>query len=252
MELRRRCCRVPTGGVVLMSSTVVPTPPAPGRVPPGHAPAAQDAAGGPDPGRARWWNRDRPRRFLLFLAEAAVAFAACSLLPVLVRRLDVNPMNRIGQVSGLAAIQLRFALAGIVILAVLLTAQRLRGGKFFAAATRLSCAALAGLASGFVAAGAVISLLGTPWPMFGLNGDTGRLVAWAASILHGRGDPMPIYPPLSLYGLASLAKVFYAGNVAYAFKGMEILGAAVIGPLAYLAWRMLFRPPGPSSSGSSR
>src|ERR1019366_6760505 len=76
----------------------------------------------------------------------------------------------------------------------------------------------------------------------GPNGDTGRLVAWATAILHGRGDPMPIYPPLSLYGLAGLAKVFYAGNVAYAFKGMEILGAAVIGPLAYLAWQMLFRP----------
>jgi hypothetical protein len=219
--------------VVHVNSTVVPTPP---------TSEAQDAAGVPDLGQARWWSRDRPRRLLLFLAEAIVAFVACLLLPVLVRHLDVNPMNRIGQVSGLAAIQLGFALAGIAALAGLLMGQWLRGGIFFEIAIRLSCAALAGLASGFVAAGAVVSLLGTPWPMFGLNGDTGRLVAWATSILHGHGDPTPLYPPLSLYGLAGLAKVFYAGNVAYAFKGMEILGTAVIGPLAYLAWRMLFRP----------
>ncbi len=216
-----------------MSSDVVPIP---------HNPEVEDAEDVPDPGKRRWWGRDRTRGCLLILAEAAVGLVSCLLLPLLVRHLDVNPMNRLGQVSGLAAIQLRFALAGVALLAVLLMAQRLRGGSLFEIAIRLSCSALAGLASGFVAAGAVVSLLGTPWPMFGLNGDTGRIVAWATSIMHGHGDPVPVYPPLSLYGLAGLAKIFYAGNAAYAFKGMEILGAAIIGPLSYLAWRMLFRP----------
>ena len=230
-----------------MSANIIPAPdpPVPGPDPPvpgPDPPQAEEAAGTSHPGQGRWWRRDQDRRVLLIVAEALVALAACLLLPVLVRHLNVNPMNRIGQVSGLAAIQLRFALLGVVLLAVLLLAQRLRGGRFFALAIRLSCAALAGLASGFVAAGAVVSLLGTPWPMFGLNGDTGRLVAWATALMHGHGNPSPIYPPLSLYGLAAIAKIFYAGHAAYAYKGMEILGAAVIGPLAYLAWRMLFRP----------
>jgi len=216
-----------------VSSAVAPVPQTP------------ELAGAPraaEPASSSWWASDRLRALALILAEAFVAFAACLVLPLLVRRLDVNPMNRIGQVSGLAAIQLRFAVLGILLIAALLIAQHLRAGRFFAVVTRLCCAALAGLASGFVAAGAVVALLGTPWPMFGLNGDTGRLVAWATSILHGHGAPVPIYPPLSLYGLAGLAKLFYGGDAAYAFKGMEILGAAVIGPLAYLAWRMLFRP----------
>ncbi|QMU79340.1 hypothetical protein GXW83_30150 [Streptacidiphilus sp. PB12-B1b] len=194
----------------------------------------------------------RPRRGLLRLgadrawkltaAEAAVAFGSCLLLPLLVRHLDVDPMSRLGAVSGLAAIQLRFALLGLVLVAALVAARRLGDGRWFPLATRLSCAALAGLASGFVAAGAVVSLLGTPWPMFGLNGDSGRIVAWATTIMHGHANPEPIYPPLPLYSLALFAKVFHGGNAGYAFKDLEILGAAITGPLAYLCWRMLYSP----------
>ena len=182
------------------------------------------------------------RTWALTAAEAAVAFGSCLLLPLLVWHLKVDPMNRLGAVSGLAAIQLRFALLCLVLVAVLVATRRFNDGRWFPVATRLSCAALAGLASGFVAAGAVVSLLGTPWPMFGLNGDSGRIVAWATTIMHGHANPEPIYPPMPLYSLALFAKLFHGGNAGYAFKDLEILGAAITGPLAYLCWRMLYSP----------
>ncbi len=178
----------------------------------------------------------------LTAAEILVAFGSCMLLPLLVRHLDVDPMNRLGAVSGLAAIQLRFALLGLLLVAALVLSKRLYGGRYYPAAVRLCCAALAGLASGFVAAGAVVSLLGTPWPMFGLNGDSGRIVEWATVIMHGHPNPQPIYPPLPLYSLAEYAKYFRGGNAGYAFKDMEIVGTAIIGPVAYLCWRLIFSP----------
>ncbi|MEY9962297.1 hypothetical protein ABIA33_000318 [Streptacidiphilus sp. MAP12-16] len=188
------------------------------------------------------WRGARGRTWRLTAAEAVVAFAACLLLPALASRLAVNPMSRLGAVSGLAAIQLRFTLLGIVLIGLLLAARRFRGGRHFEVATRLSCAALAGMASGFVAAGAVVSLLGTPWPMFGLNGDSGRIVEWATTIMHGHANPEPLYPPVPLYSLAVFAKYFHGGNAGYAFKDLEILGAAITGPLAYLCWRMILSP----------
>lgn len=174
--------------------------------------------------------------------EAVVAFAACLVLPLLARGLKLNPLDRIAQVSGLAAIQLRFALLGLLLTGVVLLAMRLRGGRHFDLATRIASAGVAGLASGFVAAGAVVALLGTPWPMFGLNGDSGRIVEWSQAVAHGLPSPSPVYPPLPLYTLGYYAEWFRGGNTAYAFKDLQILGAAAFGPLVYLAWRMLLSP----------
>ncbi len=209
-------------------------------------PVAASATGPVRVARAVGHGRSRRNPLLsspaLLMMEAAVAFAAALVLPFLVRRLNVNPLDRSGQVSGLAAIQLRFGLIGIVLVAVLLLALRLRGGRHFPLASRFAAAALAGLASGFVAAGAVVALLGTPWPMFGLNGDSGRIVEWSAAVAHGLPNPSPIYPPLPLYSLGFYADWFHGGNTAYAFKDLQILGAAAFGPLTYLAWRMVFSP----------
>ncbi|MFJ4678809.1 hypothetical protein [Kitasatospora sp. NPDC088783] len=178
----------------------------------------------------------------LLAAEAAVAFAAALVLPYLAHRFKLNPLDRIAQVSGLAAIQFRFALLGLLCVAAVLLAARFRRGRHFDLVTRFAAAAVVGLASGFVAAGAVVALLGTPWPMFGLNGDSGRIVEWAHAVANGQPSGSPVYPPGPLYTLGYYAEWFRGGNTAYAFKDLQILGAAAFGPLTYLAWRMLLSP----------
>ncbi|MBT2452430.1 hypothetical protein J7F03_36330 [Streptomyces sp. ISL-43] len=181
-------------------------------------------------------------RGALLLLEAAVAFAGALALPLLALGFELDPLDRIAQVSGLAAIQFRFALLGLLFIAAVVLAMRLRGGRHFDLATRVSAAALAGLASGFVAAGAVLALHGTPWPMFGLNGDSGRIVEWAHAVANGQPSGSPVYPPAPLYTLGYYAEWFHGGNTAYAFKDLQILGAAAFGPLVYFAWRMLLSP----------
>ncbi|MFF2043931.1 hypothetical protein ACFVVX_26285 [Kitasatospora sp. NPDC058170] len=188
-------------------------------------------------GRSFWTSSP-----VLLAGEAVTAFLAALVLPLLARGFDLNPLNRIAQVSGLAALQLRFALIGLFLLAVVVVAMRLRAGRHFDLAARFASAGLAGLASGFVAAGAVIALLGTPWPMFGLNGDSGRIVEWAHAVANGQPSGSPVYPPLPLYTLGYYAEWFHGGNTAYAFKDLQILGAAAFGPLVYLSWRTLLSP----------
>lgn len=187
-------------------------------------------------------RRGPASRGTLLLLEAVVAFAAALVLPLLARGFKLDPLDRIAQVSGLAAIQLRFALVGLLFIAAVALAMRLRKGRHFNLAARIAAAAIAGLASGFVAAGAVVALHGTPWPMFGLNGDSGRIVEWAHAVANGRPSGSPVYPPAPLYTLGYYAEWFRGGNTAYAFKDLQILGAAAFGPLVYLCWRMLLSP----------
>ncbi|MEU6211002.1 hypothetical protein ABZ891_13965 [Streptomyces sp. NPDC047023] len=203
-------------------------------LPPG-GPATSD---GPIPAA----RRGPGARAALLLVEAAVAFAAALVLPLLARGFRLNPLDRIAQVSGLAAIQLRFALLGLLLVAAVGVALRFRKGRHFDLSARIAAAGIAGLASGFVAAGAVVALHGTPWPMFGLNGDSGRIVEWAHAVANGRPSGSPVYPPAPLYTLGYYAEFFRGGNTAYAFKDLQILGAAAFGPLVYLCWRMLLSP----------
>ncbi|MGW6708707.1 hypothetical protein ACWGDE_27975 [Streptomyces sp. NPDC054956] len=181
-------------------------------------------------------------RGALLLLEAVVAFSGALVLPLLARGFHLDPLDRIAQVSGLAAIQLRFALLGLLLVGLVVLAMRLRGGRHFDLATRISAAGIVGLASGFVGAGAVVALHGTPWPMFGLNGDSGRIVEWAHMVANGQPSGSPVYPPAPLYTLGYYAEWFRHGNTAYAFKDLQILGAAFFGPLTYFAWRMLLSP----------
>lgn len=174
-------------------------------------------------------------------AEVVAAVAGAAAMTFLARYIDVDPLARTGQVSALAALQLRFALAGVVLLAVLLAVHRWYAGGYDTA-KRVVCAGVAGLASGFLAGGIVVALRGTPWPLFGLSGDTGRLVQWSASIVHGHGNPNPTYPPLTLHALAWWSQLFHHGDTAAAFRDFEIGGAALTGPAAYLAWRLVLSP----------
>jgi len=190
----------------------------------------QNTMSGP---RSQWRRAAKPA------AEVTAALVGCLVLPFAARSIEVDPLARTGQVSALAALQLRFALAGAVLLAVLLIMRRRRG---YDTAKRVVCAAVAGLASGFLAGGIVVALRGTPWPLFGLSGDTGRLVQWSASIVHGHGSPNQTYPPLTLHALAWWAQLFHHGDTASAFRDFEIGGAALTGPAAYLAWRLVLSP----------
>jgi galactan 5-O-arabinofuranosyltransferase len=171
-----------------------------------------------------------------------MALGSCLVIPFLMRGFPVNPVVRDGQVSALAALQLRFGAISILLVAALMLAHRLLAGRYFAVTKRLTCAGIAGIASGFLAGGIVIALLGTPWPIFGLQGDTGRLVEWSASIAQGHGNPHPDYPPLTLHIIAWWANWFHGGNTAFAFRDLEILGAAVTGPAAYISWRLVLTP----------
>lgn len=61
----------------------------------------------------------------------------------------------------------------------------------------------------------------------------------------GRGQRPPLRLPglpAALYTLGYYAEWFRGGNTAYAFKDLQILGAAAFGPLVYLCWRMLLGP----------
>ncbi|MEU3060060.1 hypothetical protein AB0P12_19810 [Streptomyces subrutilus] len=200
----------------------------------------RDGAPGPSSSRARAWAS---RRWVLALAEAAVSVAAALGYTLLCTRIGINPMNRIGQVSGLARMQLFAAVLGLPLLAVLLyTAYRGRSGRH-RTVKRMVCAALAGLSTGVVAGGVVVALRGTPWPLGGQEGDPGVLIDMANSFLSGEGMS-GIYPP-GFPGLMALwAELRYdgLGGAGFALHDLQIFFSALVGPMAYLAWRLVLRP----------
>ncbi|MEZ0092073.1 hypothetical protein [Streptacidiphilus sp. EB129] len=152
----------------------------------------------------------------------------------------VNPMIRIGQVSGLAELQLKAAFVGLPILGVL-TATAFRGPLHrFALVRRLACAALAGLASGMIAGGVAIMLNGTPWALGAQSGDPGGVQGMALEIM--RGHLPNIYPPGFPAAVAGWADLFRNGHVGYAMKDLQLLCSALAGPVTYVVWRKLLSP----------
>jgi len=174
------------------------------------------------------------------LGEIVISVAAATLLPLACRHIRVDPMDRIGQVSGLSAIELRFTVVAIALVVALAVAARVRGGRGFSIASRLACAAVAGLATGIIAGGILVALRGTHYGLNGLEGDMGRIVDSADAIRRGEDVPL-IYPPLSLHGLAWYAELFNM-KTAFAMKDMQVIGTAALGPATYLAWRLILRP----------
>ncbi|CAM5547318.1 hypothetical protein SAVIM338S_04404 [Streptomyces avidinii] len=177
------------------------------------------------------------RKAAVVAAEAATSVIAALLLTGLAWRLRVDPVERVGQVSGLAAIQLRllFLLAATVLLYLFL-ARRWPG-----AAVRLASAAVAGLATGVTAGGNVVALHGTGWPMYANWADAGNLQQWAYNIMDGVALPKE-YPPGFPHLLANIAQLFFDGDVPKAMKWVMIGFVAISGPAAYLAWRLLLPP----------
>src|SRR6188768_3485405 len=103
------------------------------------------------------------RRWLGPVIEIAVSFAAAALMAFVCTTVKVNPLDRTGQVSGLASIQIRFLFLAVPLLVALFVATRKDGGRHVELVGRIVCAGLAGLASGFVAGGVIFALRGTPF-----------------------------------------------------------------------------------------
>jgi hypothetical protein len=171
--------------------------------------------------------------------EVIGSLSAAGLLTLSARSIRVDPLDRVGQVSGLASIGFRFTVTGIVLVALLHVASRVRKGVAFPIAARVACAILAGLATGFVAAGILVALRGTPWCLNSIHGDAGRLARWANAVNNHKD--WPFYPPLPVHTIAFVARVLELPTH-YALKYLQIYGTALMGPLAYLSWRLLARP----------
>ncbi|MEV4611747.1 hypothetical protein AB0K43_03985 [Kitasatospora sp. NPDC049258] len=172
-------------------------------------------------------------------AEIAAATFAALLMVWLGRRLHLDPMERLDQVSALAAIQLRL----LVLLAAAVTVYSLAARFAPHLALRVSAGFVAGLATGVTGAGQVFALRGTTWPLYAQWGDAGQLQMWADGLLHSDGTPPPAeYPPGFPHLLAFTAQHFFSGDVPHAMKWLMIFFVALSGPAGYLAWRLLLPP----------
>lgn len=180
------------------------------------------------------------KRWLVPALEALVAFAAPALLVASCMLIRVNPRDRLGQISGLAGIELRFFLFAIVLVVALLIAARVRGGRGFDTTSRLVCAAVAGLATGVIAAGVLVALRGTPYGLHTKGGDVTAILSWVDKLRAGESIP-PMYPPGWVHMLRGWSDI--TGLPAeHAVKQLQIAGTLAVGPVAYLSWRLLLRP----------
>lgn len=174
---------------------------------------------------------------VLWAAEILTAATAALFMTGLAWTVHLNPMSRIGQVSGLAALQLRLLLlVGLVVL-VLVPAMR----RWADLPVRFAAAAVAGLSSGVLAAGISLALRDTNWPLYAQHGDSGSLQAWVGALMDGKSLD-GAYPPLFPHIVAFIAEHLTHGQVGYALKLADLAFTALLGPLAYLSWRLLLPP----------
>ena len=194
------------------------------------------------PRRTRRLSDGRPVSEVIGLAaaEIAVAFLAALAFLLACTSVAVNPLTRIGQVSGLAGLQFRYAVFGILVVGAAAVALRSRRARTAEATARMACAAVAGSASGLVGGGLMVALSKTPYGINGDHGDMARLTQWATDAMHGTALPKT-YPPLPAEIVATISRMT-GENPAYAIKWFQVFGAALYGPLAYVAWRLVLRP----------
>lgn len=207
------------------------------------ATVASRAGVSPTADGSRMTGRATPRAWMpraVAAGEVLVSVAAAVVSVALSRFVAVNPLDRIGQVSGLAALGLRYAVLGLAVLGVAALGVRWARPGAAEAVRALACAAMAGLVTGLIAGGLVVALRGTTWPLFANSGDAGQLGAWAADVLAG-GSPPADYPPLPVYAMAWWSQLTGAVPGA-ALKVLQVGGAGLFGPIAYAAWRLLLRP----------
>lgn len=184
--------------------------------------------------------RPAQHRALLFLAEAVISIGMAILMIVLARRLDNNPLDRVGQISGLAALQLRFAVLALLMLVALIIAARSRWAILSPLAERLTAAAIAGLTTGLIGGAVVVALHGSHWGLNASFGDGAAITRTVRQVID-TGTMQADYPPGSIYALAWYSQLTDS-SPDQALKAAQILGTALFGPIAYLTWRLLLPP----------
>jgi galactan 5-O-arabinofuranosyltransferase len=164
-----------------------------------------------------------------------------TLFLVLASTIRINPLQRIGQISGLASLQLRFAVIALPLLLAAIVAARIGRGVDWI--VRITCAAFAGLASAFVGGGVMVALRHTPYGLNAHQGDASLLAAWANAFSANdtNGYPPPFYPPAFPH-ILSIYKDLSGQPALYALKDLQIVLCALIGPATYVCWRRLLRP----------
>jgi hypothetical protein len=172
--------------------------------------------------------------------EIATSFVVSVLFVLACANIRGNAMDRYGQVSLGASVQLRLLCFAIPILLALVIAARVRRGAHFPLATRLVCAALAGLSTAAVAGGILAILARTKFGLGGQLGDSGVLIWWGELVRGGDNAP-GLYPPGQVHLLVGIADLLHIPT-AYAIKWFQIVGCVLLGPCAYAAWRLLLRP----------
>lgn len=172
--------------------------------------------------------------------EIATAFVVAALFVWACTTIKVNSLVRMGQVSGIATVELRLLWFGVPLVLALVAAAKWRDGRAFPIVSRLVCAALAGLSSAAIAGGILAALYRSPYGLGGLGGDSGILINWAELVKRGV-VVSPIYPPLQTQLLAWLSDVL-GMPTQYAMKWFQVIGIAAVGPLCYSTWRLLLRP----------
>jgi galactan 5-O-arabinofuranosyltransferase len=177
-------------------------------------------------------------RRLLIVAEAVVSVGMALLMVLLARTIEVSPLDRIGQVSGLAGLQLRFALLGVVLLIAVVVTTRIRWPSLSSVVTALAAAAAAGLSTGLIAGAIIVALRGTSVGLAG--GDTGNLLAWTRTLMATNTMP-DVYPPAFINALAWYSELT-GDTPERSLKVMQVLWTALVGPATYLAWRPLLPP----------
>lgn len=190
-------------------------------------------------GRASGDRRAASTGWLVTAGEALVAFATALIMLLLSHSIDIDPIDRIGQVSGLAGLDLRFLVLGLLVVVACVVMGRL-GGRPWEITSGYACAAVAGLVTGLVAGGVLVALSGTSWPLFADGGDSGQLAIWADDVIAGRPTP-DNYPPVVFHLLAWLSELT-GSTTSGALRSVHIVGTALFGPIAYLAWRLLLAP----------
>ncbi|HEV3171264.1 MAG TPA: hypothetical protein VGZ32_13020 [Actinocrinis sp.] len=202
-----------------------------------QAPAPEPQNGTTPPGdRRQWLRRFGPPALEVGVSLAAAAWMLLSTVTIH----HFAPLNRISQVSGLAALQVRFYAVALIAVTALLLVRLPRFAHLSDRVRPLAFATLPGLLSGFVGAGVLLALRGVPLPLNGVSGDAGDMERWVLMLKNGQsthaGYP-PLYPRLVWF-----VTFLTHGNVFTAYKYSEIVTTALLGPAAYLAWRLVTRP----------
>ncbi|WP_179118342.1 hypothetical protein [Saccharothrix sp. ALI-22-I] len=184
--------------------------------------------------------RSRGRRALLIGAEIVASLGAAAFMVLLAAGVEVDPLDRIGQVSGLAGLQLRYAIIALVVMALVIITARARLRAYAPVVERVAAAAAAGLFSGLVAGAVVVALAGTDYGLHATYGDSGALIGMAQYI-ERHGTMEANYPPGYPHALAWISGITGAPPE-HALKTLQVAATALFGPLAYLVWRRLLPP----------